>query len=79
MQDLQGVVGSLSFSEIIFYVLLFLEVVVNLTPSEKDNSLLLKVKKLLGFLFPNLKKGGGKHGKDEGKDSGRDLLKEENL
>jgi hypothetical protein len=61
MQDLQTLAGSLSFSEIIFYVLIFLEVVVNMTPSEKDNSLFLKAKKVLGFIFPNIKKGGGRH------------------
>lgn len=37
------------------------EVVVNLTPSKKDNSILLKIKNLLGMFIPNVKKGGGKH------------------
>ena len=37
------------------------EIVVNLTPSEKDNSVLLKIKNGLAAIFPNFKKGGGTH------------------
>ena len=37
------------------------EIVVNLTPSEKDNSILLKIKNALSAIFPNFKKGGGTH------------------
>lgn len=37
------------------------EIVVNLTPSEKDNSVLLKIKNVLSAVIPNFKKGGGTH------------------
>jgi len=37
------------------------EIVVNLTPSEKDNSVLLKIKNLISAVFPNFKSGGGTH------------------
>ena len=37
------------------------EIVVNLTPSEKDNSVLLKIKNVLSAIVPNYKKGGGTH------------------
>jgi hypothetical protein len=37
------------------------EVVVNLTPSEKDNSILLKIKNVLSAVIPNRKTGGGTH------------------
>lgn len=40
---------------------ILLEAVVRITPTEKDNSLLEKVKELFDFILPNLKKGGGKH------------------
>lgn len=44
------------------------KVVVNLTPSEKDNLILTKVvefvEKLVDLLIPNLKKGGGVHNKN---------------
>jgi len=37
------------------------EVIVKLTPTEKDNSILKKILDLLFFFIPNLKKGGGTH------------------
>lgn len=37
------------------------EIVVNLTPSEKDNSVLLKIKNALSAVIPNFKKSGGTH------------------
>ena len=37
------------------------EIVVNLTPSEKDNSILLKIKNALAAIIPNFRKGGGTH------------------
>jgi hypothetical protein len=42
----------------------FAEVIVRITPSEKDNSILKKITDILFFFIPNLKKGGGTH-KDE--------------
>ena len=47
--------------ELVMALVLLLEIVVNLTPSEKDNSILLKIKNVIAFLFPNRRKGGGKH------------------
>ena len=37
------------------------EIVVNLTPSEKDNSILLKIKNALAAIIPNFRKGGETH------------------
>lgn len=37
------------------------EVVVKLTPTEKDNSILKKIIDILFFFIPNLKSGGGTH------------------
>ena len=37
------------------------EIIVNLTPSEEDNSILLKIKNALSAIIPNLKSGGGTH------------------
>ena len=47
--------------ELVMALVLLLEIVVNLTPSEKDNSILLKIKNVIAFIFPNRKAGGGKH------------------
>jgi hypothetical protein len=47
--------------ELVMALILILEIVVNLTPSDKDNSILLKIKNVIAFLFPNRRKGGGKH------------------
>ena len=47
--------------ELVMALVLLLEIVVNLTPSEKDNSILLKIKNVISFLFPNRRSGGGKH------------------
>ena len=52
---------SLEFKEIIFLILGLLEVVVRLTPSEKDNSILNKVLWLVDKLVPNKSKDGKKH------------------
>lgn len=40
-------------------IILLVEAVVNLTPTEKDNSILRKIKKWVGLLAPNRRKGGG--------------------
>ena len=52
---------SLEFKEIIFLILGLLEVVVRLTPSEKDTSILNKVLWLVDKLVPNKSKDGKKH------------------
>lgn len=36
-------------------------VIVRLTPTEKDNDIFNFVKKILDFILPNFKKGGGTH------------------
>ena len=48
--------------ELVMALILLLEIVVNLTPSDKDNSILLKIKNAIAFIFPNRKKQGGTHG-----------------
>ena len=48
--------------ELVMALILLLEIVVNLTPSDKDNSILLKIKNAVAFIFPNRKKQGGTHG-----------------
>ena len=52
---------SLSLSTIVWSVLAILEIVVRLTPSEKDNSILNKVLWLVDKLVPNKSKDGKKH------------------
>lgn len=51
--------------EIALIVYAIAKVIVNLTPSEKDNLILTKVvefvEKIVDLLIPNLKKGGGTH------------------
>ena len=47
--------------ELVMALVLLLEIVVNLTPSEKDNSILLKIKNVISFIFTNRRSGGGKH------------------
>lgn len=41
--------------------LVFAEAIVKITPSEKDNSILNFIKKILDFVLPNIRKGGGEH------------------
>ena len=48
--------------ELVMALILLLEIIVNLTPSDKDNSILLKIKNAIAFIFPNRKKQGGNHG-----------------
>jgi len=51
----------LNWEVVIFGLFGFAEVIVRLTPSEKDNSILNFLKKMFEFILPNLKVGGGKH------------------
>lgn len=46
---------------LIIPVMAVLKVIVNITPSEKDNKIFEKIDKLLDAIIPNLKKGGGTH------------------
>lgn len=39
----------------------FAEIVVRLTPTKKDDSILNFIIKIVDFLIPNIKDGGGKH------------------
>lgn len=39
----------------------FLKVIVNLTPSEKDNKIFAWLDLIVGWIVPNLKKNGGRH------------------
>ena len=49
------------YPEIILAVMGLAKVIVNLTPSEKDNKIFNWLDKLIDVFIPNLKKGGGKH------------------
>jgi len=42
-------------------LLSFLEIIVRITPSEKDNSIFNFVSRILNAVIPNLRKGGGKY------------------
>jgi len=42
-------------------LILLLEFIVRLTPTEKDNAILSRFLGILGTIVPNLKKGGGTH------------------
>ena len=48
--------------ELVMALILLLEIIVNLTPSDKVNSILLKIKNAIAFIFPTRKKQGGTHG-----------------
>lgn len=54
--------------EIVLILYAIAKIVVNLTPSEKDNLILTKVvefiEKVIDLFIPNLKKGGGTHNKN---------------
>ena len=54
--------------EIVLILYAIAKIVVNLTPSEKDNLILTKavefIEKVIDLFIPNLKKGGGTHNKN---------------
>lgn len=60
---MEQLVSDLSITEIVAILILVGEAIVSITPSEKDNSILLKIKRVINLIIPNLKKGGGKHEK----------------
>jgi hypothetical protein len=46
-------------AESIIAIMAIIQVVVNLTPTEKDNGWFLWLRRIFDTIFPNLKKGGG--------------------
>ena len=49
-----------NWGSLLLALLGFVELLVRLTPTEKDNSILNMIIKFLNIILPNLKKGGGK-------------------
>ena len=50
-----------NWKEVIAGFLAFAEILVRLTPTEKDDSILNFLVKIFSFIVPNKKKGGGLH------------------
>jgi hypothetical protein len=50
-----------NWGALLFGLLGFIKIIVNLTPSDKDNKVFEFLDKLISFIIPNLKKGGGTH------------------
>ena len=50
--------------ELLLGLMAFAKIVVNLTPSEKDNKVFDWLDKLIDVFIPNNKKGGGVHNKN---------------
>lgn len=55
---IMDILENLDWQVVLWSLVAILEVVVRLTPSEKDNSILNKVVWVLGKLVPNKKKDG---------------------
>jgi|TARA_R110002050_G_scaffold232451_1_gene368157 hypothetical protein len=55
---IMDILENLDWQVVLWSLVAILEVVVRLTPSEKDNSILNKVVWVLGKLVPNKKKNG---------------------
>ena len=58
VSNVDDILENLDWQVILWSLVAILEVVVRLTPSEKDNSILNKVVWVLGKLVPNKKKDG---------------------
>ncbi len=70
----QFVTGHLA--ELIFGLLAFAEIIVRLTPTKKDDSILNFIITIIDALFPNRRKNGGKFtlmSQAKEKDTGKDL------
>lgn len=52
-----------NLTEIVYAVLTVAWVVVRITPTKKDNDILTVIQKIVDYIIPNRKKGGGKHQK----------------
>ncbi len=71
----QFITGHLA--ELIFGFLAFAEIIVRLTPTKKDDSILNFIVTIIDALFPNRKKDGGKFkltSQTKEKDKARDLF-----
>jgi len=53
--------GNIDWTTLLWSLIAIFEVIVRLTPSEKDNSILTKVVWLLNKIIPNNKKDGNTH------------------
>lgn len=53
--------AKINLAETLLALLAIAKIVVNLTPTEKDNSVLAWIESLFNSIFPNLRKGGGVH------------------
>ena len=42
----------------------FIKIIVNLTPTEKDNKIFNWIENIIEYFIPNIKKGGGAHTKN---------------
>jgi len=52
---------SANWAPLLLGLLAFAKIVVNLTPTEKDNKVFEWIDKIIDFFIPNLRSGGGKH------------------
>ena len=52
---------NLTWQEIVLAVVALFEIIVRLTPSEKDNTILAKIIWVLNKIIPNRKKNGNTH------------------
>lgn len=52
-----------NWEALLFALLALAKVIVNLTPSTKDNKVFALLDNLINWIVPNLKKGGGTHAK----------------
>jgi len=51
----------INWEVLLFALLALVKVIVNLTPSTKDNKVFTLLDNFINWLVPNLKKGGGRH------------------
>ena len=47
--------------ELLIGFMAFIKIIVNLTPTEKDNKIFTWLDSIFDVIIPNYKKGGGKH------------------
>lgn len=57
--DMQFIINN--WETLLFAFLALTKIIVNLTPTRKDNKVFAKIDHLINSVVPNLKTGGGRH------------------
>lgn len=60
---MKELISNIDLTTIVYAVLTVAWIIVRITPTKKDNDILTVIQKIVDYIIPNKKSGGGKHNK----------------